>query len=130
MTAMKKRIAAGLVALSAAAFAAPALAHSSVGFSFHSGGVGVSVRSGEPLLVHSRRYYDDRYYEARPVRTYLTPRELRRILREDGYSKIRFVETEGRVWQALAVDYRGRRVLLTVSARSGEVLSWRRVRAV
>lgn len=132
MPAIAKTIAAGLIALSAAAFAAPALADTSFTLSIRSGGV--SLGSGDPILVHGRsdyrdRYYDDPYYEVRPARAYLTPRELRRILREDGYRKIRFVETEGRVWKAVAVDYRGRRVLLTVSARSGEVLSWRRVRA-
>jgi hypothetical protein len=60
-----------------------------------------------------RRYHD------------LSPRQVRWILRDEGFRGIRYLDREGRTYVARAVDYRGRNVVVRVSARSGAIVSVR-----
>jgi len=60
-------------------------------------------------------------------RHWTSPREVRRILRRAGFHEIRHVESQGRSYVARALDYRDRPVIVRVSARSGEILTVRRV---
>lgn len=56
----------------------------------------------------------------------LSPREVRRILRREGFRHIEFLDRHGRTYTAYAEDYRGRPVIVRVSARSGQIISVRR----
>ena len=58
---------------------------------------------------------------------WLSPRQIRRILREEGFSHIEILGRNGRVYRARAEDYRGRTVIVKVSARSGEIISVKRL---
>ena len=109
---LKKTIAAGVIALGALVAAAPAQA---------GGGVSVRIDIGQPGYT---KHYGDRYdYD----RTF-SPREIRRILRRQGFSEIRYVDRRGSIYRARAEDWRGRDVAITVSARTGAILEVQRLR--
>jgi hypothetical protein len=59
--------------------------------------------------------------------TTMSPREIRRALRRQGYRDVYAMDRRGRVYHVRAENYRGRPVALVVSARTGEILSVRRV---
>ncbi|MBB5752546.1 hypothetical protein [Prosthecomicrobium pneumaticum] len=56
---------------------------------------------------------------------WLSPREVRRRLRWQGYEEIRILDRRGRTYVVRAEGRRGRDFILVVSARTGEVLSRR-----
>ena len=106
----RKHIAAGLVSMAMLGAAAPA----------NAGEVSISIgvtQSGHGYTP-GRVYVDHRNY-----RRVLSPRDIRRILRREGFRHIDFIDTEGRTYTAYAENYRGRPVIVRVSARSGEVIS-------
>ncbi|HWT30092.1 MAG TPA: hypothetical protein VN240_03595 [Propylenella sp.] len=113
---LSKILAASVVALGALAATAPANAH----------GVSFSIEVGAPTAVHDYRPADrDRWYhdDYDRQRHTLSAKEVRRILRNRGYRDISYVDRRGKIYQVHARDYRGRRVGLVVSARSGAILT-------
>lgn len=71
------------------------------------------------------RHYGQRYdYRHR----WLSPGQIRQAVRSQGFRDIRGIDRSGRVYHVRAETYRGRPVALVVSARSGEILSVRRLR--
>jgi hypothetical protein len=109
----RKHLAAGLLSFGMLAVAAPA----------HAGDVSISIGISQSAHGYAPgvRYVDHR--DRHDYRHTLSPREIRRMLRRDGFSHIEFLDTEGRTYTARADDHRGRPVLVRVSARSGEVSS-------
>lgn len=104
-------LAAGLVALGSLAFTAP------------SNAAGLSITIGPSAPYGSLELVDHRgggYGR-------LSPREVRRILRDEGYRQIQFLDRGGRIYTASAEDWRGREVIVRVSARSGDIISVRRI---
>jgi hypothetical protein len=130
---IKTKLAAGVVALSAAlATSIPAQA-SSIEFGVHGSNGGLSVhyrdngRGGSHAGGHhdGRRFGHDRWdngrrYHRRP----LTPWEVRRKLRHRGFSHIQFVDRRAPVYKARATNRRGRHVFLILSSRTGEIIRW------
>jgi len=120
---IRRTFVAGLVAIAALTAAAPSQA-ASLYLNFGQGGAQLAFHEGGPGRHHRDR--DDRW--GRPGdhggwnRT-LSPQEIRRVLRQSGYRNIRYLDRQGRIYQVRAIDYRGRRVGLVVSARSGAVLN-------
>jgi hypothetical protein len=53
----------------------------------------------------------------------LSPREVRRALRDQGFRNIDYIDRRGAIYQVEATTPRGRRVGLVVSARSGAILN-------
>ncbi len=98
--ALKNLAAAGILALGALA-AAPASAGTSVS---------VSIEFGGPAYASYNHHHS------------FSPQQVRRILRREGFSHIRYVDRRGSVYRALAENHRGRDVLVTVSARTGHIL--------
>lgn len=122
----KKTIAAGLIAVTTLA-AVPANA---AGLSFQFG-FGSGPQFSE---VHSPRWDRDRHRGWRqdhrgPRWAYgrVSPREVRWNLRRHGYHHIRFLDRRGRFYEVRA-SKRHRAYLLTVSARSGEIVDRQRIR--
>ena len=107
----KKTIAAGIVALAGLVAAVPANAGSSVS---------VQIEVGGPS--HGHYYGDHRRWE----RT-LSPQQVRRILRDRGFRQINYVDRRGTIYQVRAVNRRGHRVALVVSARTGAILNRHRI---
>ncbi len=102
-------LAAAAIALGSLVAAAPASAGSTVS---------VTVEFGHPgYSKHNRDYYRA-----------LSPQQVRKILRREGFREIRYVDRRGSVYRAHAENRRGRDVLVTVSARSGAVLDVKRLR--
>lgn len=58
----------------------------------------------------------------------LSSRELRRALRQQGYRDIEVLDRNRRTLTVQAENYRGRDYILRVSARTGVVISARRIR--
>jgi hypothetical protein len=120
---INKTIAAGLVALAALA-AAPANA-AGLSLSFGDGAVRATVNeAGE--RHHDRGWDRGRWHD--DWRRTLSPREVRRILRDRGYREIRYLDRRGAIYQVHAVDYRHKHVGLVVSARNGAILTAYRLR--
>ena len=112
----RKHIAAGLVSLAMLAAAAPASA----------GGLSISIGVGPGhAYVPALEQVDHRHRHE--YRHTLSPREIRRILRREGFRNIEFLDRQGRTYTAYAETYRGRPVIVRVSARSGEVISVSRI---
>jgi hypothetical protein len=115
----KSTVAAGLISL--AALAAPAEAAS---LTVTPAGVHVQVGAVGPVHDYGYRpgypYGYGRY-------DLLTPQEVRQVLRHRGYRDINYVDRDGAVYQVRATDYRGRRVGLVVSARSGAIITAYRI---
>lgn len=105
----RKTIAAGLFAIGALAATAPA----------NAAGLSVVIDSSYATVGIERVDHRGGYA--------LSPREVRRILRYEGYRQIQFLDRGGRVYTARAEDYRGRDVIVRVSARSGNIISVRRL---
>ena len=107
---LKSTLAAGVIALGTLVGSVPAQAGSNVS---------VTIELGQPGYgkYHSGKH-DYR----------LTPREVRRILRANGFRDIQYVDRKGSVYQARAENRRGRDVLVTVSARTGQVIDVQRLR--
>ena len=103
--ALKTILAAGIVALGALGAAAPANADTNVSVEF---------RIGQPTYVS--------YYHHT-----LSPQQVRRILRDEGFRHIRYVDRRGTVYRARAENRRGRDVLVTVSARTGHIINVERL---
>ncbi len=59
----------------------------------------------------------------------LSPRELRRALRQQGYSNIEILDRGRRTLTVQAENYRGRDYILRVSARTGAIISAQRIRS-
>jgi hypothetical protein len=58
----------------------------------------------------------------------LSPRELRRALRQQGFREVEILDRGRRTLTVQAENYRGRDYILRVSARTGHVISARRIR--
>ena len=119
----RKTLAAGLVAISALV-AVPASA-ATIGIDFS--------QRGPVVIFDNGRGYDHRHGHGRWDRDrhqvrYLSANEVRRILRSRGYRNINYVDRRGAIYRARAVDYRGRMVALTISARNGVILDSDRLR--
>lgn len=105
-----KTIAAGLIALTTLS-AVPANAAS------------LNVQFGNgPSWGHHGGYG----HQWRRDRVRVSPQEVRRQLRRDGYRAIRFFDDRGAVYQLRASKY-GRDYFLVVSARSGDVIARHRI---
>lgn len=113
-----KIVAAGFIALTTLATAAPAAA---AGFTFEAG-------AGKARLVLEAGHRGHDRWQHHGQRRMLGTHELRRALNRQGYRHIRHVNRRGAVLQVRAVDFRGRNVGLVVSARSGAVLNAYRLR--
>jgi hypothetical protein len=113
---VKTTVAAGLIALSALAFAAPA---SASGVTLHFG------LTGTHYVYHDGGGYDWNHGRRHDRHDYgtLTPREVRAVLRDKGYRQIQYLDRRGRIYEVRATDYRGHRVGLVVSARNGAILN-------
>lgn len=105
---LKTTLAAAAISLGSLVAIAPANAGSNVS---------VKIEFGNPGYNKHDRHQ---------VRT-LSPQEVRRILRREGYREIRYVDRRGSVYRARAENRRGRDVLVTVSARSGAVIDVQRL---
>lgn len=113
---LKQRVAAGLVALGTLVAVAPA--HAAHGPQIVSPSISY-IETGDSgyRWVH-QRYRNDR----------LSPRELRRTLRHQGYRLVDILDRTPRSYTVQAENYRGRSYILQVSARSGVILSARPLR--
>jgi hypothetical protein len=137
-----KTLAAGVVALTALATTAPAQADS-FSFGIYGENGGVTFRSGDAYRpVHDRNYrrwddrrWDDRHWNDRRwddrrwnyAHYRMTPRQVRRSLRHRGFDRIRFIDTQGRIYKARATNRRGRRVALTIRSRDARIVEVRRI---
>jgi hypothetical protein len=115
----KTTIAAGLIALTSLA-AVPADA-SSLTVEF-GGNFGYGQGYGGPGNEWNNSDHRDRGYRHHR----LSHEEIRWILRDRGYHRIRFFDDSGRVYQVRARKH-GETYFLVVSARSGEILSRNRI---
>ena len=116
----KKTIAAGLIALTSLA-AVPANAAS---FSIEIGQPGYGMGYGGPRNEWTDYEDEDRGYRHGQYR--LSRAEVRWMLRDRGYHRIRFLDDRGRVYEVRARKH-GETYYLIVSARSGEILSRNRI---
>ncbi len=126
----KKKIAAGLLALATIGFAVPAGA-AGVSLNFVTDGVQVELVRDRDERRGDRdgwRHNDRRHggWDHGWHRT-LSPKEVRRILRHRGYSHIRYLDRRGPIYQAQAVDFRGRYRGLVISAHNGAILQSYRI---
>ena len=103
---LKNLAAAGVLALGALA-AAPANAGTDVS---------ISIEFGRPTYASYYHHYT------------LSPQQVRRILRHEGFRQIRYVDRRGSIYRAYAENRRGRDVRVTVSARTGQILDVERLR--
>lgn len=110
----KTTIAAALISLTTLA-AVPAQA-SDINIQIGFGGPGYGWNVG-----HGRGH-DYGYRHHRRMRDLLSPGEVRWMLRDRGYSDIRFFDNSGALYQLRAWRH-GERYVLAVSARTGEILS-------
>ena len=104
-----KTIAAGLVAITTLASVPANASGLTVEFGFGGGNHGWSGHGGR----HGQNYR-------------LSTDEVRRMLRQDGYRQIQFVDNRGPVYQ-LRARKNGRTFFLVVSARDGDILSRQRI---
>jgi hypothetical protein len=113
---LKITLAAAAMALGGLVAAAPANASSA--------DVTLTIQVGDSgHRSHDRDWRDHEWRH----HDYLSTREVRRILRHRGFHEVRFVDSSGSIYRAYAEDYRGRDVLVTVSARSGAILDVDRI---
>jgi hypothetical protein len=108
---LRKTIAAGIVGAAMLATSVPASASDSFSFRFSYGAPSYGHKDGH-------HWRDRGGYE----RT-LSPRQVRRILRDRGFRNIDYVDRRGSIYQVQATNRNGRRVGLVVSARSGEIIN-------
>jgi hypothetical protein len=121
----RKTLAAGLVAMSALV-AVPASA-ATIGVDFTQRGPVVVFDNGRGY-DRDRRDDRGRWDRDRHQSRYLSANEVRRVLRSRGYRNINYVDRNGSIYRARAVDYRGRMVALTINARNGVILDSDRLR--
>lgn len=107
---LKKTLAAGILALATLATTAPANAQS-FSLEFNAGGPRYGYEDGQ------------RWRDRGSYRRTLSPQQVRRILRDQGFRQINYVDRRGSIYQVEATNPRGRRVGLVVSARSGAILN-------
>lgn len=107
---LKKTLAAGILAIAALAATAPANAQS-FSLEFNAGGPRYGYEDGQ------------RWSDRGSYRRTLSPQQVRRILRDQGFRQINYVDRRGSIYQVEATNPRGRRVGLVVSARSGAILN-------
>ncbi len=117
---------AGACSLGAAGAASVASAHST--------GAGISVTIGSGGYHYGSPGYgypgwDRRGHRPDPRAHRLSPRQVATILARQGFHRVHFFDAVGTTYGATAVDRRGRRVIVTVSSRTGQVLSVRWMRA-
>ena len=108
---LKNTLAAGLVALSTLA-AVPA------------GAAELAAVSAPMQLAQSGYGWEHDWSERRG----LSPRELRRALRQQGYSTVEILDRGRRTLTVQAENHRGRDYILRVSARTGVIISAQRIR--
>ena len=110
----KKTIGAAIIALSTLAAVPASAGGVTVQFGFGSPGYGWHDGRGDGWRDHGRRHH------------MLSPREVRRELRDRGYDRIRYIDRRGNIYQARAS--KGRRdFYLVISARNGNILSRHRI---
>jgi hypothetical protein len=107
MTMIAKTIAAGLIAASAFA-AAPAGAAS----------LTIGVGNAPHYYNHGPSHGPSQHWQVRRV----SPDQVRWRLERQGYRAIRFIDTRGALYQVRAT-YRGHRYVISVSARSGQIVA-------
>jgi hypothetical protein len=117
---LKTILAAGVVSLVAIGTAGAAQA-ADFTLDFGNGGA-LTVSSGYGWHYNDWGHYD---HERRDT---LSPKQVRRILRDRGYREIDYLDKRGRTYQVRATDYRGRRVGLVVNANNGRIITAYRVR--
>ena len=124
---IQKTLAAGVVALTALANTTPAQAES-FSFGIHGAHGGVTFRSGDYYRpAHDWNYRRDfRRWHYAHYR--MSPREVRRSLRQRGFDQIHFTDRDGRIYRATATGPRGRRVVLTVRSRDARIVDIHRIR--
>jgi hypothetical protein len=125
---IQKTLAAGVVALTALATTAPAQAES-FSFGIYGDHGGVTFHSGDgyrPAGHWNDRRWNDRRWDYAHYR--MTPRQVRRSLRHRGFDRIRFTDTQGRIYRARATNRRGRRVALTIRSRDARIVEMHRIR--
>lgn len=120
----KKTIAAALVALTALT-AAPASA-GSLFIDFGRGGIQFGFPGQGQWGNQGGRHWGN-HGDRRGRHHFLSPQEVRRILRNHGYRQINYMDRQGAVYQAQATR-NGHRYGLVVSARDGDVLNRYRIR--
>ncbi|MCB1476210.1 MAG: hypothetical protein H6883_13840 [Rhodobiaceae bacterium] len=107
-------------ALTAAAFAVPQTA-SADSLAIQLKLPGVSVAAGNGSYGHDRWEHDRRDHDRRYHRSTISAREAVGIVYRAGYRRAYIVETRGSRYTVSAVDMRGRRVFVEVSAYSGAI---------
>lgn len=105
----KTTIAAAICALSTAFAVVPASAE----------GLRFEVTVEAPTI----QVYHGGWHGEEHVHYGLSPRQVRWILRDEGFRGIRYLDRQGRTYTAHAIDYRGRDVVVRVSARTGAIVS-------
>lgn len=142
---LKQLLAAAMI--SGVGLAAPAQAHEKFVFGLGEGGVFIGVQKGvdknvhkhghkhshEPYRkqhVHKKTYGHDHGHHYRHRDT-LRPKQVRRILRRNGFSHISRPEYRDRrnAYVALAENRRGREVRVVIDAFSGDILRVRPIRS-
>jgi hypothetical protein len=121
---IKTIITAGVVALSALATTVPADA-ASIWLSAQGsdGAISVHYRGDGHHFDRGRGHWDRGY----GYRRHLTPWQVRRKLRHRGFRNIHFVDRRAPVYKVRATGFRGRRVFLVVSSRTGEIIRRSRI---
>ena len=124
---MIKTFAAATVVATVAAFAVPgATLAAGPGVSLGIQTPDASLRIGsEGLVAHfdrGRGWDRDRHFDR------LSEREVRRILRHNGWREIRFLDRNFRTYTVRAENWRGRDRILVVSALNGRILDNRPAR--
>lgn len=114
---VKKTIAAGVIAVAGLVAAIPAQA----------GGVSVHIGIGAPAYGHYYGGYPDHRWGHGGWERTLSPQQVRRILRDKGFRQIQYLDRRGTIYQVRAVNHRGHRVALVVSARNGAILNRHRI---
>jgi hypothetical protein len=115
---VKKMLAAGVVSVIAMGTAGAA----------NAGSLTFDLGQGSLTVSHNNWYYDGWYYDHDRHDRTLSPKQVRRILRDRGYRNIDYLDKRGKTYQARATDYRGRRVGLVINANNGRIITAYRVR--
>ena len=122
---LRKTIAAGLVAMTAISVV-PANA-ASLSFDFGRSGVEFGFTGNNDRGEWDRGGRHGGWDNHRGRHDFLSSRDVRRILRGQGYRDIEYLDRQGAVYQAHATRD-GRRYGLVVSARDGDILNRYRIR--
>tara|TARA_R110002072_G_scaffold204693_1_gene362640 strand:+ start:454 stop:837 length:384 start_codon:yes stop_codon:yes gene_type:complete len=126
---MLKKTLIAVSALTMATFAvAPAAQADGFYFGFY-GNSGGSYSSGGHYSGGSGSYYTPRHQHATPPRVerVMTQNQIRRELRQRGFSDFRRIDRRGRVYVVVAEARRGQLVRLRVNAYNGRIESRTRI---